>query len=76
MPSAMLSSSSTCFHSKENPNSFVNMVSTSVANIFSVLRENDVKALYVEFNIPKDIAWRVPNKDDRAFSPPVGHMTV
>ncbi|GMH15876.1 hypothetical protein Nepgr_017717 [Nepenthes gracilis] len=48
----------------------------SVADIASVLREVDVKALCVQFNIPKKIAWRVTGKDDRAFAPPAGHITV
>ncbi|GMG99133.1 hypothetical protein Nepgr_000973 [Nepenthes gracilis] len=48
----------------------------SVADIASVLRESDVKVLCVEFNVPKEIAWRVPGRNDRAFAPLVGHITV
>ncbi|GMH16843.1 hypothetical protein Nepgr_018684 [Nepenthes gracilis] len=48
----------------------------SVADIASVLRENDVKALCVEFNVPKEIAWRVPGRNDKAFAPPARHIKV
>ncbi|GMG99403.1 hypothetical protein Nepgr_001243 [Nepenthes gracilis] len=48
----------------------------SVANIASVLRENDVKVLYIEYNIPKEIVFRVLGKDDRAFLPLEGFVTI
>ncbi|GMH26682.1 hypothetical protein Nepgr_028525 [Nepenthes gracilis] len=48
----------------------------SVADFSSDLRENDIKTLCVEFNIPKWTAWRVPGEDDKALSPPEGYITV
>ncbi|GMH07240.1 hypothetical protein Nepgr_009080 [Nepenthes gracilis] len=51
-------------------------IMASVADFSSDLRENDIKALCVEFNIPKEMAWRVPGADDRASYPPEGYFTV
>ncbi|GMH17410.1 hypothetical protein Nepgr_019251 [Nepenthes gracilis] len=48
----------------------------SVVNIASVLRENDMKVLYVEYNIPQEIAFCVPGKDDRAFLLLTGFVTA
>ncbi|GMH28055.1 hypothetical protein Nepgr_029898 [Nepenthes gracilis] len=48
----------------------------SVIDFASVLREDDVKALCVEFDITKEIVWRVPGKKDRAYAPLEGHITV
>ncbi|GMH19501.1 hypothetical protein Nepgr_021342 [Nepenthes gracilis] len=52
------------------------LIMGSIADIASILRENDVKVLYVEYNISKEIVFRVPEKDDRAFLPPMGFVTV
>ncbi|GMH16342.1 hypothetical protein Nepgr_018183 [Nepenthes gracilis] len=49
---------------------------TSVADIASILREDDVNVLYVEYNIPQEIAFHVPGKNDRAFLSPAGFVTV
>ncbi|GMH30278.1 hypothetical protein Nepgr_032121 [Nepenthes gracilis] len=48
----------------------------SITVITSVLRETDVKELYIEYNIPKEIVFRVFAKKDRACLPLEGFATI
>ncbi|GMH14394.1 hypothetical protein Nepgr_016235 [Nepenthes gracilis] len=44
--------------------------------IASTLIETDLKELYVEYNVPKAIVSRIFDKEDRAYSPPEGCITI